>query len=56
MTPTLRLTCTIAIGAAAVGAAPRLGAQLVERPARVEVTVPASPIPAYLGGKRALQT
>ena len=54
MTPTLRLTCTIAIGAAAVGAAPRLGAQLVERPARVEVTVPASPIPAYLGGKRAL--
>ena len=54
MTRTLRHTVTIAIGAAAVGAALRLEAQLVERPARVEVMVPASPIPAYLAGKRAL--
>jgi len=54
VTRTLRHTFTIAIGAAAVGPWPRLGAQLVERPARVEVMVPASPIPAYLAGKRAL--
>jgi len=54
VTPNLRHNLTIAIGAAAVGPAPRLGAQLVERPARVEVIVPASPIPAYFAGKRAL--
>ena len=54
MTPTLRHIRTIAIAATAAGPGSRLGAQVVERPARVEVTVPATPIPAYLAGRRAL--
>ena len=54
MTRTLRQIGTLAIGAAAAGCWSRLGAQVSERPARVEVLVPASPVPAYVAGQRAL--